>query len=77
MCRFRHKSVLMNGVTSVVPNVVGLLLFPVARIEFTVRLRQWNAASSCETGLQSVAERNWFCHSLAASVGAIVATVIA
>lgn len=58
-------------------NHVAYHCFPVARIEFEVRLRQWNAASSCESGLQSVAERNWFCHSLVASVGAIVATVIA
>ena len=52
-------------------------LFPAAGKPLLVRLMQWNERGSCESGFQLVAERNLFCHSFDASVGAIAETVFA
>ncbi len=50
-------------------------LFPTTGNAFLVRLKRWNETAEFESRLQSVAERKLFCHSLPASVGAIVAFV--
>jgi len=50
-------------------------LFPTTGNTFFDRLTRWNESAGFESCLQLVAERKLFCHSLAASVGAIVAFV--
>jgi hypothetical protein len=50
-------------------------LFPTTGNAFFHRLTRWNENAVGESGLQLVAEGKLFCHSLAASVGAIVAFV--